>query len=93
MRKDNISLIASLQSLENPLCKSIMDRVLVHSTLAQGCQTQADWVNLRKLKKIFEVLIFHMKKLRNNSYGYKLKDYFKKFFYSTLKIYYLILLS
>jgi hypothetical protein len=95
MRKDNISLIASLQSLENPLCKSIMDRVLVHSTLAQGCQTQADWVNLRKLKKIFDVLIFHMKKLRNNSYGYiyTKKIISKGFFYSILKIYYLILLS
>jgi hypothetical protein len=32
-----------------------------------------------KLKKN-EVLIFHMKKLRNNPCGYKLKDYFKRFF-------------
>jgi hypothetical protein len=93
MRKDNISLILSLQSLENPICKSIMDCVLVHNILAQGCQTQAAWVNLKKLKKIFKVLIFHMKKLRNNPYGYKLKDYFKRFFYPILKRYYLILLS
>jgi len=40
---------------------------------------------LGKLKKEFEVLIFHMKKLRNNSYGYKLKDYFKKFFLSYIE--------
>jgi len=32
-------------------------------------------------KKLFEVLIFYIKKtLRNNPYGYKLKDYFKIFF-------------
>jgi len=32
-------------------------------------------VNSKKLKKIFEILIFHMKKLKNNSCGYRLKDF------------------
>jgi hypothetical protein len=36
-------------------------------------------------KKIFEILIFHMKKLRNNPYGYKLKDYFKRVFLSHIE--------
>jgi hypothetical protein len=44
-------------------------------------------------KKIFEISIFHIKKLRNNPCGYKLKDYFKRFFYITWKMYYLIFLS
>ena len=37
------------------------------------------------LKNIFEVLIFHMKKLKNNTYGYNLKDYFKRFFLSHIE--------
>jgi len=39
MRKDNISLISSLQNLEYPLCKFTVDCVLVHSTCAQGLST------------------------------------------------------
>ena len=30
------------------------------------------WVNPKKLKKIFEVLIFYMKKLKNNPCKYRL---------------------
>jgi hypothetical protein len=29
-------------------------------------------VNMKKFKKIFEILIFHIKKLRNNPYEYRL---------------------
>ena len=32
-------------------------------------------VNLEKLKKIFEISIFHMKKLKNNSCEYRLYMY------------------
>jgi len=46
-----------------------------------------------RLGKKIDVLIFHIKKLKNNPCGYKLKDYFKRFFYPILKRYYLILLS
>jgi hypothetical protein len=53
----------------------------VDSTKGSGPGSQVDSGQLRKIKKeIFEVLIFHMKKLRNNSCGYKIKDYFKRFF-------------
>jgi hypothetical protein len=51
--------------------------------------------------KIFEVLIFHMKKIRNNPCKYRLymlqiikfKILFQNVFYPTLKRYYVIILS
>jgi len=33
---------------------------------------RSTWINSEKLKKIFKVLIFYIKKLRKNSYKYKL---------------------
>jgi hypothetical protein len=82
------NMVARPKALGPGMVATPKHRSDIIARLRRGCDIflgQAWHESNRKNKKKFKILIFHMKKLKHNPCGYKLKDYFKRFFLSHIE--------